>query len=64
MRDSKFNTLNVILPDPVTELSEAKNNFARLNTEIVDSNPTRGMVSATFYFVFVLSRVGSGIVTG
>jgi hypothetical protein len=46
----------------VAGLSKALNAFARSNTGIVDSNPTRG--TDVLFSVFVLSCVGRGLAMG
>jgi hypothetical protein len=47
---------NCIVPITVTQRSKARNAFARLNTEIMGSNPIRGM-DICFYSVFDLPIV-------
>jgi hypothetical protein len=53
----------VCWPITVGARSEAWNIFAHKNTEIMDSNSTRGM-DVCVYSVFVLSCIGIGLVTG
>jgi hypothetical protein len=51
------------MPITVAERSKARNVFARLNTDIMGLNPTRGM-DVCLYSVFLLPCVGSGFATG
>jgi hypothetical protein len=55
------------LSQPITVVvrSKAGTAFALSNTEIVGSNPTRSIdVCVSLFCVFVVLRVGSGLVTG
>jgi hypothetical protein len=47
---------DLICPVPMAERSEARTVFSRLNTEIVGSNPTRG-IDVSAFFCVVLSCV-------
>jgi hypothetical protein len=51
-------------PITVQAQSMARSFFARSNTVIVGSNPTRSVSACLHFLVFVLSCVGGGLATG